>query len=833
MYAILLCAGEGTRMNDSRTHKVCYEVAGVPSILRSVRNFQAAGVNRFVVVVGSRADKVMACLDGIDGVIYAYQAVRKGTGDAALRGLKALAGTGYEGGVLITAGDKIIAPEVISGLVDAYRASGKKAVFSVQPKAFNRSGGRIVLDESGALCGIVEHADSALLALNESPDKSEAALSAILERLGVGGRKRAKLMERAKRGGAPTVTLRGRAFASGDIEAGEYVNTATYVFDLKAVTEVLKTLQPDNAEGEIYLTDAVNAFAARSEAEIFPVAAQEKILSYSTMDELLKLHAFFEVPRRSLGLPFASEWIDRFNLFSPDTRSAFEEIYGPDPAFLDERRHALIALLGAFIGKYGDRALVIARAPGRVNLMGRHVEHRGGSINVMSFNREMLVAAAPREDDRVHIANTDPAFRDSAFSILEAVSSFDTDNWVDFIESEAVLKLLADTKGEWVNYVKAGVLRLQLRSKGRLLSGMDMMFSGDIPMAAGLSSSSSLVVASTEAAIALNGIDMELKEFINLCGEGEWFVGSRGGAGDHAAMKVGRRGRITHLHFMPFEIRESLPFPKDYRVVVVNSYVAAKKSAGAKDRFNLKVAEYEFGLMLAKKRFPQYAERLQYLRDLNPATLRVPQSRIYEILLEIPERMTPGELLAALPEQAERIARVQRSHAVPDCYEIRGTVLYGIAECLRAEKCIELLAAGDFAGLGRLMNVSHDGDRVWKDGAPFSFSVSDGRLRALIADLESGDADRVAAAQLWNQPGAYACSVPVIDELVDFLLTQDGVMGAELSGAGLGGCIITLVRRDCAEDLLAALKREYYDKNVLPMGAQPYFPVSGSMVFAK
>jgi N-acetylgalactosamine kinase len=50
--AILLCAGHGTRMNDTRTHKVCYEIAGVPAIIRLVNNFKSAGIERFVVVVG-------------------------------------------------------------------------------------------------------------------------------------------------------------------------------------------------------------------------------------------------------------------------------------------------------------------------------------------------------------------------------------------------------------------------------------------------------------------------------------------------------------------------------------------------------------------------------------------------------------------------------------------------------------------------------------------------------------------------------------------------------------------------------------------------------------
>ena len=68
--AILLCAGKGTRMKDTSTHKVCYEIAGIPAIVRSIDNFKKAGINRFVVVVGSQADKVMSCLDGIEGIVF-------------------------------------------------------------------------------------------------------------------------------------------------------------------------------------------------------------------------------------------------------------------------------------------------------------------------------------------------------------------------------------------------------------------------------------------------------------------------------------------------------------------------------------------------------------------------------------------------------------------------------------------------------------------------------------------------------------------------------------------------------------------------------------------
>ncbi len=70
---------------------------------------------------------------------------------------------------------------------------------------------------------------------------------------------------------------------------------------------------------------------------------------------------------------------------------------------------------------------------------------------------------------------------------------------------------------------------------------MDIVVSGNIPLAAGLSSSSSLVVGAAEATIAINGLETFPAQFVDLCGEGEWFVGTRGGSADHAAIKLGQK----------------------------------------------------------------------------------------------------------------------------------------------------------------------------------------------------------------------------------------------------------------------------------------------------
>ena len=531
----------------------------------------------------------------------------------------------------------------------------------------------------------------------------------------------------------------------------------------------------------------------------------------------------------SILLP-ASKWIERIQIWNRYTREQFEQIYGTSPTALDNRREAYISLLKAFQEKYGNKNVIIARSTGRANLMGRHIEHRGGSINVICINREVLLAASPRNDDRVHLSDLCPRFFDNSFSINRDYNLYQTNNWKHFIESEPILSLVQQSKGEWINYIRAAVLRLQMAYPHIPMRGMDMMFSGDIPCAAGVSSSSAMVVSTMEAAVALNQIPISDKDFVELCGKGEWFVGSRGGAGDHGAMKCGLRGKITHLNFFPFSIGKSVTFPGDYQLIVANSFEEAKKSAGAKDIFNQKVACYVFALMMIKKMFPHHAPNLHYFRDINPDTLRVGQDKIYSMLLALPERVTHQELYSMLPECREEIEEVQKCHRIPDHYDIRGVALYGIAECMRAKKCIDMLDNGDYPSLGRLMNISHDGDRVNKNGKPFSYQVSDEYLEGLIADIRSGDPVRVERAQLYYQPGAYGCSTSTIDEMIDFVNNCDGVVGSELAGAGLGGCILILVHHAHAKNLLSTLQKLYYEKRNLPMGADIYTPIGGSLV---
>jgi N-acetylgalactosamine kinase len=160
-----------------------------------------------------------------------------------------------------------------------------------------------------------------------------------------------------------------------------------------------------------------------------------------------------------------------------------------------------------------------------------------------------------------------------------------------------------------------------------------------------------------------------------------------------------------------------------------------------------------------------------------------------------------------LPESHARLKEIFATHADPGEYDLYGTALFGVSEIARAALAPELLAGGDFKAFGRMMKISHDGDRV------------------------SGTPMPVKGGSLAEECGAYACSTPRIDALCDMMNATEGVLGSELSGAGLGGCVLILAEKEQTDTVMDKLNREFYDKLGLPRSAFVCRPAQGSKVF--
>ncbi|MCK4244735.1 MAG: hypothetical protein KAX20_03825 [Candidatus Omnitrophica bacterium] len=532
-----------------------------------------------------------------------------------------------------------------------------------------------------------------------------------------------------------------------------------------------------------------------------------------------------------------TEWFELFEKKS--FLSNLKRIYG-NSELVKERKDFILKVLKKFAFHFGEEEKVaIVRVPSRVNIMGVHIEHRGCYVNYLTIQKEIITVASKRTDDKIRGFNIDGRFRPFSFSIKALLPPERRGNWLKFISESKI------SPGNWANYIKGPILRLQdfVRKE---LSGMDLVIGGNIPQGSGLSSSSALVVASALTSTAFNNLNLSKENLVRLCGEAEWYVGTRGGAGDHAAMLFGKKGYISHLRFFPF-IVENVPLPSNYTIVICNSLKKAPKSKEARDVYNRTIANYEISLKLIKKNYPELSKKINYLRDVNKENLKVMEIKIYEILKSLPQRIKRKELLKVFPEQEMR--KLFSTHSEPeDGYRPRGVALFALAECERSKITSELFKKKNgIKELGKLMYISHNGDRVVsfdKNGKKsfYEREVTDEYLEKLCKNLKDKkvvrshspseashpERSRRNKAQILFQPGDFRCSCEELDELVDISKRIRGVIGASLTGAGFGGAIVVLVRNREVKGFLREIGEKYYQAKGLPFAAEICISTAGA-----
>ncbi len=526
------------------------------------------------------------------------------------------------------------------------------------------------------------------------------------------------------------------------------------------------------------------------------------------------------------------EWIESFQKSHSEAINRLEEIYGHDRRFIDERRSLFLKALERFGELYGnEREVVITRSPCRINLRGMHSEMQHATPNYLTHGREVIMIAGKRDDDLVTLNNVDDErFGSRQFRISEEKERGEWGDWLKYIDSPGVRECIESARGDWSNYVKASVLKLQDCFPDRQLKGMDIVTFGDAPRGSGMSSSSTVVVSSCLAAMAVNDLmaEMDRRELTVCLGNAEWYVGTRGGFGDHGSMLFGKRGHILHSVFLTVEEMqpEYIPLPPDYQVIIINSCKTSSKSSDRLFAYNQTIFGYSMAMTLIKDVLrdmggysSEFLDQLDYLGQITPETFGL--QRIYEILRALPERITVAELKKRY-SPAEIDIGLDRFFGqlgkYPDSVVVRGAALWGIAESERSRAFARLIKAGRIKEAGELMYTGHDGDRLFsfKDGQPVEFNenrVTDGYLDALMADLQSEEPNRIERAELAKQPGDFDASSLELDTIVEIARSTPGIIGASLTGAGFGGNVLALGEK--SETLLTALSealcKKYYE----------------------
>ncbi len=437
------------------------------------------------------------------------------------------------------------------------------------------------------------------------------------------------------------------------------------------------------------------------------------------------------------------------------------------------------------ISRFKAGEMNIARAPGRVNLIGEHTDYNGLPVFPLAVDRDIAAVFSPRKDRQIVIANTDPSFAERSFEIQESIPAYST--------------------GDWGNYCKAAVQGLLdfFRQKHRgadRFCGFSATFDGDIPSAAGMSSSSALVVLNALIFLASNGLDLHTTpsgrlELADLLARAEHYVGTQGGGMDQAISLMGRSGHAVKIDFFPLRTRPA-PLPKEYSVVVANSLVKAAKTAEALDKYNRRPIECRLAAALLKKTFSDTYGRdvpIFLLGDLKEEKLAVPDSEIWKIAGTTfhEDSYTLREIAAILGQTAEKTVQLyckRRDGSIfpepADGFKLQQRYRHVIEEGRRVEQSVRALESGDILHFGELMNQSHSSCR----------------------DL-------------------YEISCEELDRLVE-ILREAGAVGARLTGAGFGGCAVSLVEDNRVESFIHQVINTYY-RDYLKRKDREY----GSMIF--
>jgi len=365
-------------------------------------------------------------------------------------------------------------------------------------------------------------------------------------------------------------------------------------------------------------------------------------------------------------------------------------------------------LLEEFFKLYGDRAkeTVLFYSPGRVNLIGEHTDYNGGYVFpcALDVGTSLLV----RRTDRADI-------------VLNSL------NFSGEIVVPIALNYLPIPKS-WTNY-PVGVIN-EFARKGIHVRGMEMLFYGDIPNGAGLSSSASIEMVTAVAMNELTGAGLEMMELVKMAQKAEnGFVGMNCGIMDQFAAGFGKKDHAINLNCDTLEYRYAPVNLGERRLIITNT----NKRRGLTDsKYNERRAECEKAVELISDNHP--------IRNLSQLTV----SDLWMLDEYIPDP----------------VVRKRAKHV--------------ITENGRTLDAIEALQNNDIELLGRLMNESHD---------------------SLCSD--------------------YEVTGPELDALVYEGRKLAGVIGTRMTGAGFGGCTVSIVEAVHAENFMKKLGDIYHARTGL------------------
>ena len=423
------------------------------------------------------------------------------------------------------------------------------------------------------------------------------------------------------------------------------------------------------------------------------------------------------------------------------------------------------------------RRVWVARAPGRLDVMGGFADYSGSLTLEMPIREAAYVAVQTSDEPVVRVQSVSSGvdaglLRCATFPLAplrEHTSSY----------TGARAYFSREPKDAWVAYVLGALAALRVENARAVPSGLRILVASSVPEGKGVSSSAAVEVASHRALSALYGLEIDAALAALTCQRIEnLVVGAPCGVMDQMTSSCGAEGQLLALVCQPAELLGCLPVPPGFAFWGVDSGVRHQVSGA--DYGSVRVAAFMGYRIIAARRGLSIvnleAGRVEiddeqhrgYLANLSPAELE----REYSTLL--PERLGGADFLRAFHGITDPITRVRPETS----YRVRAATRHPILENQRARDFRDLLAA-----------------------ATLRPERSD-ELGASLGEL------MYAAHASYTACGLGSTGTDAIVESVRNLGAGRGLYGAKITGGGSGGTVAILARAN-ATDAVLQVAREY------------------------
>lgn len=318
-----------------------------------------------------------------------------------------------------------------------------------------------------------------------------------------------------------------------------------------------------------------------------------------------------------------------------------------------------------FAARFGHPANFVARAPGRVNLIGEHTDYSGGFVFPAAINCEIKMAARRNGTSkmRLHSGNYDQDF------------SFDTQKPLDAADAGAA---------KWPTYFVAVVD--QFHKRGVDVPGLDILLKGDVPLGSGLSSSAAYEVCAATLLANAAKVNIPARDLALLAQAAEHseFVGVKCGIMDQFASALGEKDHALMLDCYSLE-HKSVPLDSSLcEIVIIDSM---KKRGLVDSEYNQRRQQCEEGLRLMRE-----IERTDY-----PTLRHIPADAIARNVKRLPTLVL--KRLRHNASENQRVAEFATALRARDTEKL-GRLLYQSHASLRDDfevSCRELDAIVDIA----------------------------------------------------------------------------------------------------------------------------------------